>query len=77
MNILLKRNAALYMECLRIFCSSIVQTLSLMLWLFLAVYLLPFEEGNVENGGVEVDKLKHEHLESESILPLRQGTVLF
>lgn len=40
-------------------------------------HLLPFEEGNVENGGIEVDKLKQKHFEGEGILPFCQCTVLF
>lgn len=36
--------------------------------------LLPSqEEGDVEGGTVQVDKLEEEHLESEAVLPLRLG----
>lgn len=40
-------------------------------------HLLPLEESDVENGGIEVDKLEQKHLESEGILPFCQSTVLF
>lgn len=40
-------------------------------------YLFFFEEGNVENGGIEVDKLKQKYFEGEGIFLFCQCTVLF
>lgn len=34
---------------------------------------LPFEEGDVEAGGVVVDELEEEHLQGEAVLVVRLG----
>lgn len=33
----------------------------------IAIYLLPLKEGNVEDGGVKIHKLEHEHFERQTI----------
>ncbi len=35
----------------------------------------PLEEGDVENGGVEVDELEEEHFERQIVVELRLGPV--
>ena len=38
---------------------------------------LPLEEGDVEDGGVEVDELEDEHLERQVVIEIRLGPVHF
>ena len=38
---------------------------------------LPLEEGDVDDGGVEVDELEDEHFEGEVVVEIRLGPVHF
>ena len=40
-------------------------------------YLLSFEEGDVEDGGVEIHELEHEHFECQLVLVLRLCSMHF